>query len=260
MNLTPNGFSAQCVLLDIEGTTTPIDFVFKTLFPFARARMKDYLTRNWESAEIQAELVQLREEWASDNANGLNPPSLASLVTSPTMAASEGQSVTEQIESAVAYIHWLMDRDRKSTPLKAIQGMIWQEGYLAGELLSEVFDDTPLAFARWREQNKLICIYSSGSALAQKLLFAHTNAGDLTNYICRYFDTAIGHKTEANSYRRIAAELRLSPQEVVFISDVVVELDAAREAGMKTVLAVRPGNRPIGHSVTHPSVTSFDSL
>lgn len=248
MTVNLNDASLRCVLLDIEGTTTPIDFVFKKLFPFARARMKDYLTGAWASAEVQADIAQLRDEQANDSDQGLDPPII------------KGESVAEQVESAVVYIHWLMDRDRKSTPLKAIQGRIWREGYQAGELLSEVFDDVPPAFARWREQNKAICVYSSGSALAQKLLFAHTNAGDLTNYICHYFDTTIGHKTEVGSYRRIAEELRLASAEIVFVSDVVAELDAAREAGIKTVLAMRPGNRPVGPSVTHPSVTSFDAL
>ncbi|MGH9940395.1 MAG: acireductone synthase, partial [Blastocatellia bacterium] len=180
MTVNLNEASTPLILLDIEGTTTPIDFVYKTLFPFARARVKDYLSRDWDAPEFQADLAQLRAEQASDIAQGLNPPAL------------EGGSSTELIESVVAYIHWLMDRDRKSTPLKAIQGRIWQEGYLAGELFGEVFDDVPPAFARWRRQNILICIYSSGSALAQKLLFAHTTAGDLTDYICRYFDTTIG--------------------------------------------------------------------
>jgi 2,3-diketo-5-methylthio-1-phosphopentane phosphatase len=127
-------------------------------------------------------------------------------------------------------------------------------------LLGEVFDDVPPAFARWRRQNKLICIYSSGSALAQKLLFAHTTAGDLTQYICRYFDTTIGHKIEADSYRRISEELRLATAEAVFISDAVAELDAARAAGMKTILAMRPGNRPVEFPVNHPTVDSFASL
>jgi enolase-phosphatase E1 len=176
------------------------------------------------------------------------------------VAALEGESSIEQIESAVAYIHWLMDCDRKSTPLKAIQGRIWQEGYQAGELFGEVFDDVPLAFARWRRQNKLICIYSSGSALAQKLLFAHTTAGDLTGCIYRYFDTTIGHKIEAGSYLRIAEELRLAPAEIVFISDAIAELDAARDAGMKTILAMRPGNRPVELPLNHPTVDSFASL
>jgi enolase-phosphatase E1 len=248
MTIDMNELSAPLILLDIEGTTTPIDFVYKTLFPFARARVKDYLSRNWDAAEIQAELAQLRAEHSADAAQGLNPPEL------------EGESSIERIDSTVAYIHWLMDRDRKSTPLKAIQGRIWEEGYQAGELFGEVFDDVPPAFARWRRQNKLICIYSSGSALAQKLLFAHTTAGALTNYIYRYFDTTIGHKIEADSYRRIAEELRFAPADVVFISDAIAELDAARAAGMKTILALRPGNRAVEPPINHPTVDSFAPL
>ena len=248
MTVNQNESSASLVLLDIEGTTTPIDFVYKTLFPFARARVKDYLSRNWDAPEAQSCLAQLRAERSADASQGLNPPAI------------ESESASERIESAVVYVHWLMDRDRKSTPLKAIQGRIWQEGYQAGELLSEVFDDVPPAFARWRRQNKLICIYSSGSALAQKLLFAHTIAGDLSGYIYRYFDTTIGHKIEADSYRRIAEELRLAPSEVLFISDVITELDAARAAGMKTILATRPGNRPVESPVNHPAVDSFAAI
>src|SRR5262245_9703389 len=248
MTVNLNEPSVKCVLLDIEGTTTPIDFVYETLFPFARKRVKDYLSRNWETAEVQADLAQFRVEHSADVAQVLNPPALA------------GDSPAEQIESTVVYIHWLMDRDRKSTPLKSIQGRIWREGYLAGQLHSQVFDDVGPAFERWRGQNKLICIYSSGSALAQQLLFGHTTAGDLTNYISHYFDTTIGHKVQAESYRRIADELQLATAEIVFISDVVAELDAAREAGMKTILAVRPGNRPIELTVTHPETTSFASL
>ncbi|HKQ74395.1 MAG TPA: acireductone synthase [Blastocatellia bacterium] len=240
--------SVKCVLLDVEGTTTPIDFVYKTLFPFARERVKDYLSRNWETAEARADLSQLRAEQSADFAQGLNPPTL------------EGESSAEQIESAVVYIHWLMDRDRKSTPLKTIQGRIWREGYFSGELLSQVFDDVGPAFARWRGQNKLICIYSSGSALAQQLLFGHTTFGDLTNYIFRYFDTTIGHKVEAGSYRRIAEELQLAPAEIVFISDVVAELDAARETGMNTILAVRPGNKPVEAPLAHPVAHGFALL
>jgi len=248
MTVNLNEPSASLILLDIEGTTTPIDFVYKTLFPFARARVKDYLSGAWDEPEVQSDLEQLRAERAADAAQGLNPPAI------------ECESSTERLESTVAYIHWLIDRDRKSTPLKAIQGRIWQEGYEAGQLLGEVFDDVPPAFARWRRQNKLICIYSSGSALAQKLLFAHTTAGDLTQYLCRYFDTTIGHKIEADSYLRISEDLRLAPAEAVFISDVVAELDAARAAGMKTILAMRPGNRPVELPINHPTVDSFAPL
>jgi enolase-phosphatase E1 len=248
MTVNLNELSTPLILLDIEGTTTPIDFVYKTLFPFARARVKDYLSGAWDELEVQIDLAQLRAERTADAAQGLNPPAI------------ECESSTERLESTVAYIHWLMDRDRKSRPLKAIQGRIWREGYEAGELLGEVFDDVPPAFARWRRQNKLICIYSSGSALAQKLLFSHTKAGDLTDYIYRYFDTTIGHKIEADSYRRIAEELRLAPAAAIFISDVITELDAAREAGMKTILALRPGNHSVESPVNHPTVDSFASL
>jgi enolase-phosphatase E1 len=243
-----NELSEPLILLDIEGTTTPIDFVYKTLFPFARERVKDYLSDAWDAPEVQADLAQLSAEHAADVAQGLNPPSI------------EGKSSIELIGSAVAYIHWLMDRDRKSTPLKAIQGRIWREGYEAGELFSQVFDDVPLAFARWRRQDKLICIYSSGSELAQRLLFAHTTEGDLTGYIHRYFDTTIGHKIEADSYRRIAEELRFTPSDAVFISDSIAELDAARGAGMKTILALRPGNRPVEPPMNHLTVENFTSL
>lgn len=240
--------SVKCILLDIEGTTTPIDFVYKTLFPFARERVEGYLSHNWQSPEVQNDVAQLRVEHADDIAQGLNPPAL------------EADSSSEMIEMAVGYIHWLMDRDRKSTPLKSIQGRIWRDGYLAGELLSQVFDDVGPAFERWRRQNKLICIYSSGSALAQKLLFGHTAAGDLTSYISRYFDTTIGHKREADSYRRIADEMRLDAGELIFISDVIAELDAAKEAGMMTVLAVRPGNKLIEPPFSHPAALSFEAL
>src|SRR5262245_60839372 len=251
MNANPNDFSAECVLLDIEGTTTPVDFVYRTLFPFARKRVKEYLTRNWDAPEVQADLAQLRAERAADVAQGLNPPA---------PPAPEDASLADQIGSAVAYIHWLIDRDRKSTPLKAIQGRIWREGYQTGELLGHVFDDVAPAFELWRSQGKFICIYSSGSELAQRLLFGHTTAGDLTNYIYRYFDTTIGHKIDEDSYRRIAEELRMAAADIVFISDVVAELDAARAAGMKTILSLRPGNKPVEPPVNHPLVDSFAAL
>jgi len=254
MTANPNDFSAQCVLLDIEGTTTPVDFVYKTLFPFARERVKEYLNRNWDAPEVQADLAQLRAERAADAALGLNPPAL------PAPPALEDASSADPIESAVAYIHWLMDRDRKSTPLKAIQGRIWREGYQTGGLLGQVFDDVAPAFERWRSQGKFICIYSSGSELAQRLLFGHTTAGDLTNYIYRYFDTTIGHKIDEDSYRRIAEELRRAAADIVFISDVVAELDAARAAGMKTILSLRLGNKPVEPPVNHPLVDSFEIL
>ena len=142
------------------------------------------------------------------------------------------------------YVDWLIERDRKSTGLKSLQGKIWRQGYVDGSLKSQVYADVAPALERWRAQGLSINIFSSGSVLAQQLLFAHTEAGDLTKFIDNYFDTNVGKKGEAESYRRIAEALRLRADEVLFISDVVAELDAATEAGMSTLLSIRPGNPP----------------
>ncbi|HXM33602.1 MAG TPA: acireductone synthase, partial [Pyrinomonadaceae bacterium] len=156
--------------------------------------------------------------------------------------------------------HWLMDRDRKSTGLKALQGRIWQQGYADGKLKSQVFPDVPTAFERWHEAGLSLSIFSSGSILAQQLLFAHTEAGDLTWFLDRYFDTTTGPKSAAESYRDIAAALDQAPAQVVFISDVIVELEAARSAGMKTLLCVRPGSHPQTLTHTHPSIRTFAEI
>ena len=141
--------------------------------------------------------------------------------------------------SVSAYVHWLMDRDRKSTGLKSLQGKIWEEGYRAGELRGEVYPDVAPALARWREQGKDVAIFSSGSVQAQRDLFAHTQVGDLTPFIRAYFDTTTGPKAAVQSYAHIAATLETSPSDVLFVSDVSAELDAAQAAGMHTALCVR---------------------
>jgi enolase-phosphatase E1 len=242
--------SVRVILLDIEGTTTPIDFVYQTLFPFARRRVADYLARHLSDEGVRADLAELRAEWAADEARGQGPPAWPAPTDSPE----------NSLEHAVAYIHWQMDRDRKSTPLKSLQGKIWEEGFRAGELKSEVFADVPRALERWRGQRRQVFIYSSGSALAQQLLFAHTAAGDLTGLIGGYFDTRVGAKREAESYRRIAESVGRRPTEIVFVSDVTAELDAARATGMRTLLAVRPGNADQPPSELHPRVTTFDDI
>lgn len=238
---------ANCILLDIEGTTTPIDFVYQVLFPFARTHVKNFLLQHWMTAGVQEDLAGLRKERAADAEQGLTPPVIG--------AGSE----EAQIESAVAYVQWLMDQDRKSTPLKSLQGRIWEEGYRSGELLSQVFDDVPPAMERWHKQGRRVCIYSSGSVLAQKLLFGFTVAGDLRPLINGYFDTAVGAKQEAESYRRIAAALQQPPEEILFVSDVVAELDAAQTAGLQVVLSLRPGNRP-QPSNSYNAVHTFDEF
>lgn len=230
------------ILLDIEGTTTPIDFVYQVLFPFARRRVGDYLSRHWLAGDIQGDLALLSEEHAADVKQGLNPPALE-----------------PGLESVTDYIGWLMDCDRKSTPLKSLQGKIWQEGYESGELQSQVFDDVLPALKRWHQEGKHIYIYSSGSVLAQKLLFGHTVAGDLKPLLSEYFDTTIGAKTEAESYRRIALSLRQLPETILFVSDVVAELNAASAVGMQCVLSLRPGNHPQTANAFR-SITNFDEL
>jgi enolase-phosphatase E1 len=236
------------LLLDIEGTTTPIDFVYNVLFPYARAHVKDYLAADLSLASVRADLAGLFEENAEDVRRGLDPPLI------------EGPAERLSLDEVEAYVRWLMDHDRKTTPLKSVQGKIWDEGYSSGELRSQVFEDVPTAFKRWREQGQKIFIYSSGSVLAQKLLFANTEAGDLTPFIHGYFDTNIGAKKDAESYRRIAGELELESPTVLFISDVADELDAAASAGFQTLLCVRPGNHPQSPLSIHSIIKTFDEV
>jgi enolase-phosphatase E1 len=222
----------RTILLDIEGTTTPIDFVYKVLFPYARSQAEQYLRQHSSLAEIQADIAELRNENSEDARQGLNPP----------MLRYETQEA--ELQSLVAYIDWLIARDRKSTPLKSLQGKIWEEGYRSGQLSGEVFEDVPRALRRWQHEKRNTCIFSSGSVLAQELLFANTTSGDLTPYISHYFDTTTGAKSDPESYKRIANVLGQSPRELAFISDVISELDAGHAAGFEAWLCKRPGNHP----------------
>jgi enolase-phosphatase E1 len=229
----------RAILLDIEGTTTPIDFVHKTLFPFAKERIAAYVAANFD--RIRDEVDQLKAEHAKETSY---PAEFDE--TSP-------RSVSD-------YLRYLIDVDRKSTPLKSLQGKVWQEGYESGELLSEVFDDVPRAFERWKAAGKIIAIYSSGSVLAQQLLFRYTDLGDLTPYISNYFDTNVGGKREAESYRKIARELELKAETILFVSDIVSELDAARASAFQTALSIRKGNAPLTEEHSHKTIHSFDEL
>jgi enolase-phosphatase E1 len=234
-------------LLDIEGTTTSLDFVYKVLFPYARSHAQQFLKQHASSSDVRADIGALRQENFAEMRQDLSPPALRN----DTPAA--------EAESLAAYLEWLMACDCKSTALKSIQGKIWEEGYRSGQLRSQVFDDVPRALRRWQQQERDVCIFSSGSVLAQRLLFAHTTAGDLTAYISGYFDTTTGAKVDALSYRKIACGLQRSPSEIIFISDVTAELDAAKSAGLPTLLSARPGNRP-QPATTHPRVRSLDEV
>jgi enolase-phosphatase E1 len=247
LTVPPDHTRIRALLLDVEGTTTPIDFVYKVLFPYARNHAKEFLRQHHASEEVCADIQGLRREHANDAQRGLNPPHW------------RDKSPDSQTESIVAYVHWVMDQDRKSTALKSLQGKVWEAGYHSGELRSQVFADVPLAFHRWRRQNKDIFIFSSGSVLAQKLLFANTTAGDLTRLIRGYFDTTTGAKTEAESYRRIGTAAELPASQILFVSDVAAELDAAHLAGVQTVLCVRPG-KVLPQGCAHPVIHSFEEI
>jgi len=198
------------------------------LFPYARARVHEYLE--------QGDIALLRAEYAAEPRAPDLPP-----------------------WDPEAYVYWLMDRDRKSTALKALQGRIWGAGYKTGELKGkgEVYPDVRPALERWHAAGKTIAIFSSGSIQAQRNLFANTTAGDLSPFLSEYFDTTTGPKRTAQSYRQIAAMLRQEPRDILFVSDVTAELDAARDAGLRTALCVR---RSDDSPTDHPRIHSFAEL
>jgi len=219
------------ILLDIEGTTTPISFVYDVLFPYARA----HVSENLDEEDVAA----LQLSYEADLQSGFKLPAWS--------------------EKPVAYVHWLMDQDRKSTALKNLQGKIWRAGYQQGALHGEVFADVPPALERWRKEGIDVRIYSSGSKLAQRLLFSSTMSGDLTKLLNGYFDTTTGPKVESESYVLIGSAFGYEPAEILFVSDIVRELDAARTAGMQTALCIRPGNTPQSPG-THRTILSFEEF
>lgn len=226
----------RAVLTDVEGTTTPISFVTDVLFPYAAARLEAACARAAAQPAIAAAVELLRQEHHAEPA--VEPPAFG---------------------DGAPYAHWLMAQDRKSTGLKALQGLIWQQGYGDGTLRAQVFADVPPNLAHWQRHGLRLRVYSSGSVLAQKLLFAHTDHGDLTSYFEGYHDTTTGPKKEAPSYGKIAASFDLPAAEVLFLSDVVAELDAAAQAGMTTALLERPGNPPVAQAA-HPRYRDFDAV
>ena len=240
--------AVDVVLLDIEGTTTPIEFVHKTLFSYARERVRGFLQASAEDPAVNAALDGLRDEHRADAAAGEPLPEW------------HEDSADVRLASAAGYVHWLIDRDRKSRWLKDLQGRIWEEGYQSGSLRGEVYPDVPQALARWTGAGLHVGIYSSGSVLAQKLLFGHSNAGDLTPFLRWHFDTAVGPKRESSSYRRIADSIGVPPARVLFISDVTAELDAAEAAGLPALLCARRGGDTSDPAVGHAVIRSFGEV
>ncbi len=243
--------ASRVYLLDVEGTVAPISFVAETLFPYARAHFAQFIFDNFEDAAVRADLGLLAEENRAEIEEGVPR------ISSSCHRAADGRPAF--VAESLAYVPWLMDRDRKSTALKSLQGKIWRTGYESGELKSEIFDDVPAALERWSASGR-VAIYSSGSVEAQRLFFRHSNYGDLTPMISGYFDTRTGAKRESASYAAIAAEMGVAPEQLLFFSDVVAELDSARVAGCGTRLAVRPGNARVEGAHGHDAVESFREM
>lgn len=226
--------SARGVLLDIEGTTSSISFVYDVMFPFVRRELGAFLDQNWDAPEVLAARQQL--------------------------ATDADRTVPADRTWIAAEVTRLMDADAKTTGLKQLQGLVWKSGFESGELRAHLFDDVPPALRTWHEAGVDLRIYSSGSMAAQKLFFAHTVAGDLLPLFSGHYDTTTGPKRKAESYGSIAADWNLPAEQIVFLSDVPAELDAARAAGMQTVLVHRPGNTDAPADMDHPTIKSFAEL
>ncbi len=273
--MTENAARTKLYLLDVEGTVAPLALTTDVLFPYARAHFEQFLWQN------EAEIESRQEEGEDPLAEGSVWYDLMTLgyenlqdrdAEAPRIwLKPEKDAATGKVPRAISltpkvaipkfleYIYWLMDRDRKSTALKSLQGKVWKAGFESGELKGNLFADVPDAFERWSAHGQ-VAIYSSGSVAAQKLLFGHTNFGDLRPLISNYFDTRIGAKMESASYVAIAQAMGVEPGETIFFSDAVKELDAARDAGMQTRLAVREGNLLLDDAHEHPMVESFEGL
>lgn len=220
----------QAIVTDIEGTTSSIDFVHKTLFPYAKQHLHRYLQTHTDDAEVTTQIAEV--------------------------AKLEGRPLSLD-ETADVLERWI-DEDRKITPLKALQGLIWAQGYADGALSGHVYADTPVYLRRWHAAGKRLYIYSSGSVAAQKLIFGHSDAGDLTPLFSGYFDTRIGAKREVAAYQAILAELGLPGEAVLFLSDIGEELDAARAAGLQTWQLIRDDKaKPFP---AHPQARDFSEV
>jgi len=222
----------RAVLTDIEGTTSSIAFVKDVLFPFARSRLAGYVAEHGDEPAVAAALSDARR-----------------------LAGDE----TLDRDATVALLQSWIDADRKATPLKTLQGLIWEDGYRSGSLKGDIYPDAAEFLARWRNEGIALYVYSSGSVLAQKLIFGHTEFGDLTVLFSGFFDTTVGPKTDHASYAAIAEVADLPPFRILFLSDNTAELDAAREAGFRTI-ALDRGEvvLPEGHG--HPVATDFSKI
>lgn len=231
------------LILDIEGTTTPITFVKDILFPYAAENVESYLKTNWLDLDIQSIIEEFKQHAKEDS-------------SSPTAILH-----SNSVEAVVEYVLWCIKVDKKLTTLKKLQGLIWELGYKSGKLLGQVYDDVALKLNDTFNDDVKICIYSSGSKRAQQLLFGYSNHGDLRKYITCHFDTTVGQKYNPDSYKEILLTLGIdNASEALFITDIIAEAKAADSVGIQVMLSVRPGNAIIEETHNFKVITTFDQL
>jgi len=212
------------VLLDIEGTTCPVSFVAGTLFPYAAKHLESFVKRQRGEEEVAELLASTQETWNQDS----NPEA-------QQLLAQPGAEV-------VAYLQLLIQQDRKLSELKDLQGLLWAEGYASGDLKGPLFRDVAPALRRWHQQGAVLAVYSSGSVAAQQLLYGHSTDGDLRNLFSHWFDTRTGAKQDVASYRAISKAMGVDSSKILFISDALLECEAAHTAKMQVLFSDREGN------------------
>lgn len=219
--------------MDVEGTTTSISFVHEVLFPYASKNMEAFVRDHSSSPHVLAELEAVKT----------------------TVLKEEGKVIS--IDEAIQQLLDWIEQDRKHTSLKTLQGFLWKNGYESGEYKGHIYEDVLPALQKWQAAGIQMGIYSSGSVEAQKLLFSHSEEGDLTPYLSAHFDTKTGHKKETHSYHSIQKQLDIPAEQILFLSDVEAELDAAKAAGFQTIQLVRPGTAA---AQKHPVANDFSEI
>ncbi|XP_029174217.1 enolase-phosphatase E1 [Nylanderia fulva] len=243
--------TARTVLVDIEGTTTSISFVKDTLFPYVRQNLKDYIESKWEDEEFKQDYEKLKEQAKKDEEDKLDG-----------FVAITGDKPEDEKDSLLKNVLWQMDNDRKTGALKQLQGHMWREAYKTGAVKAHIYEDVPKALESWKNDGRKIYVYSSGSVEAQKLLFGHSVCGDLLKYFSGFFDTEVGAKQESDSYKNILSKIDEESSNVIFLTDIVKEAAAAKEAGLSTVIVIREGNAALNdeEKVTYTTIKSFLDL
>lgn len=243
--------AAKTIICDIEGTTSSISFVKDVLFPYALKNVEEYLKTHWKEDATKTVVAALREQADEDK-----KAEVEGVVTIPT------EDSEDIIPDVVKNVEWQMSLDRKTGALKTLQGLVWAKGYKDGSIKGHVYEDVKKALEQWKEGGRKVYIYSSGSVDAQKMLFEHSEQGDLVKYLSGYYDTKVGAKQEKDSYEAILKKVEATGEEALFLTDVVAEAKAAKEAGLNVVLLDRPGNAELSEDdrKEFPVISSFTDL